>query len=122
MLASNCDEPTYVKLVEALYAENQINLTSVDDWIRKWQPTLVFFLGKSHGQRSLAGCSTGGHKELDTTEQLRRHKVDDKKLGEMGRPITLIERENPIKWFVAVVWWLKTMAKSVRPRMPSRCI
>ena len=82
MLASNCDEPTYVKLVEALCAENQINLTNVDDWIRKWQPTPVFFLGKSHGQRSLAGCSTGGHKELDTTEQLRKHKVDDKKLGE----------------------------------------
>ena len=25
-------------------------------WRRKWQPTPVFFLGKSHGQRSLAGC------------------------------------------------------------------
>ena len=26
-------------------------------WRRKWQPTPVFFLGKSHGQRSLAGYS-----------------------------------------------------------------
>ena len=26
--------------------------------------------GKSHGQRSLAGCSPWGCKELDTTEQL----------------------------------------------------
>ena len=26
-------------------------------WRRKWQPTLVFLLGKSHGQRSLAGYS-----------------------------------------------------------------
>ena len=25
-------------------------------WRRKWQPTPVFFSGKSHGQRSLAGC------------------------------------------------------------------
>ncbi|KAL0606166.1 40S ribosomal protein S12 [Plecturocebus cupreus] len=30
-LASNCDEPMYVKLVEALCAEYQINLTKVDD-------------------------------------------------------------------------------------------
>ena len=27
-------------------------------------------LGKSHGQRNLAGYSPWGHKELDTTEQL----------------------------------------------------
>ena len=26
-------------------------------WSRKWQPTLVFLPGKSHGQRSLAGYS-----------------------------------------------------------------
>ena len=29
MLASNCDEPMYVKLVEALCAEHQINLIKV---------------------------------------------------------------------------------------------
>ena len=26
-------------------------------WRRKWQPTPVFLLGKSHGQRNLAGYS-----------------------------------------------------------------
>ena len=26
-------------------------------WRSKWQPTPVFLPGKSHGQRSLAGCS-----------------------------------------------------------------
>ncbi|CAD7674270.1 unnamed protein product [Nyctereutes procyonoides] len=31
VLASNCDEPTYIKLVEALCAEHQINLIKVDD-------------------------------------------------------------------------------------------
>ncbi|XP_061051617.1 small ribosomal subunit protein eS12-like [Eubalaena glacialis] len=31
MLASNCDEPMYVKLVEALCAEHQINLSKADD-------------------------------------------------------------------------------------------
>ena len=35
-------------------------------WRRKWQPTLVFLLGKSHGQRSLEGYSPWSHKELDT--------------------------------------------------------
>ena len=39
-------------------------------WRRKWQPTPVFLPGKSHGQRSLAGYSSRGHKESDTTEQL----------------------------------------------------
>ena len=34
----------------------------------KWQPTPVFLPGKSHGQRSLAGYSPWGCKELDTTE------------------------------------------------------
>ena len=37
---------------------------------RKWQPTAVFLPEESHGQRSLAGYSPWGHKELDTTEQL----------------------------------------------------
>uniref|UniRef100_A0A2K6CSX4 40S ribosomal protein S12 n=1 Tax=Macaca nemestrina TaxID=9545 RepID=A0A2K6CSX4_MACNE len=31
VLATNCDEPMYVKLVEALCAEHQINLIKVDD-------------------------------------------------------------------------------------------
>ena len=33
-----------------------------------WQPTPVFLLGESHGQRSLAGYSPLGHKEADMTE------------------------------------------------------
>ena len=37
-------------------------------WRRKWQPTLVFLPGESHGQRSLVGYSPWHHKELDTTE------------------------------------------------------
>ena len=35
---------------------------------RKWQPTLAFLLGESHGQRSLAGYSPWGHKESDTSK------------------------------------------------------
>ena len=32
-------------------------------WRRTWQPTPVFLQGKSHGQRSMAGCSTWVLKE-----------------------------------------------------------
>ena len=39
-------------------------------WGRKWQPALVFLPGKSYEQRSLAGYSPWGYKELDRTEQL----------------------------------------------------
>ena len=42
-------------------------------WNRKWQPALVFLPGKFHGQRSLAGYSPCGHKELEMTEQLSTH-------------------------------------------------
>ena len=40
---------------------------------RKWQPTPVFLPGEFYGQRSLAGYSPYGHKELDMTEQLSLH-------------------------------------------------
>ena len=33
-------------------------------WRRKWQPTPVFLLGKSHGQRSLADYSPRGYKRI----------------------------------------------------------
>ena len=33
-------------------------------------PTLLFFLGESRGQRCLVGFSPRGHKELDLTECL----------------------------------------------------
>ena len=45
-----------------------------DPWIRKipwrraWQPTQVLLPGESPGQRSLAGYSPWGRKQLDTTE------------------------------------------------------
>ena len=42
-------------------------------WRRQWHPTPVLLPGKSHGWRSLVGCSPWGHWELDTTEQLHFH-------------------------------------------------
>ena len=47
-----------------------------DPWVRKipqrraWQPTPVFLLGESHGQRSLAGYSPLRQKESDMTEAI----------------------------------------------------
>ena len=40
---------------------------------RQWQPTPVLLPGKSHGQRSLVGCSPRGRKESGTTERLHFH-------------------------------------------------
>ena len=39
-------------------------------WRRQWQPTPVLLPGKSHGRRSLVGCSPWGREELDTTKRL----------------------------------------------------
>ena len=36
-------------------------------------PTPVLLPGKSHGRRSLVGCNSWGHYELDTTERLHFH-------------------------------------------------
>ena len=41
-------------------------------WRRKWLPTPVFLLGKSHEQRSLADYGPWGHKESDTTEHAKK--------------------------------------------------
>ena len=45
-------------------------------WRRQWQPTPVLLPGKSHGQRSLVGCSPWGHEESDTTERLHFHALE----------------------------------------------
>ena len=49
--------------------------THLYTWIRRrqWQPTPVLLPGKSHGRRSLVGCSPWGRWESDTTEQLHFH-------------------------------------------------
>ena len=39
-------------------------------WRRQWHPTPGLLPGRSHGQRSLVGCSPWGREKLDTTERL----------------------------------------------------
>ena len=40
---------------------------------RQWHSTPVLLPGKSHGRRSLVGCSPWGHEELGMTERLHFH-------------------------------------------------
>ena len=51
-------------------------LSSLFHWRRQWHPTPVLLPGKSHGWKSLVGCSPWGRKESDTTEQLHFHALE----------------------------------------------
>ena len=45
-------------------------------WRKQWHPTPVLLPGKSHGQRSLEGCSPWGRWGSDTTERLHFHALE----------------------------------------------
>ena len=62
---------------------------------RQWHPTPVLLPGKSHGQRSLVGCSPWGLEESDTTERLPFH-FSLSCIGEgNGNPLQCSSLENP---------------------------
>ena len=42
-------------------------------WRRQWHPTPVLLPGKSHGRRSLVGCTPWSRKESEMTERLHFH-------------------------------------------------
>ena len=64
-------------------------------WRRQWHPTPVLLPGKSHGRRSLVGCSPWGLKELDTTERHHFH-FSLSCIGEgNGNPLQCSCLENP---------------------------
>ena len=62
-----------VKLKDACSLEESYDQPRQYIQRRRWQPTPVLLPGKSHGRRSLVGCSPWGLKESDTTEQLHFH-------------------------------------------------
>ena len=74
-------------------------------WRRWWHPTPVLLPGKSHGQRSLVGCSPCGHQESNTTEWLHFH-FTLSCIGEgNGHPLQCSCLENPRDggaWWVAI--------------------
>ena len=62
---------------------------------RKWHPTPILLPGKSHGRRSLVGCSPWGRWESDTTEWLPFHFLFSC-IGEgNGNPLQCSCLENP---------------------------
>ena len=80
-------------------------LPMYDSWRRQWHPTPVFLPGKSHGQRSLVGCSPWGRWESDMTEWLHFH-FSLSCIGEgNGTPLQCSCLENPRDggaWWAAV--------------------
>ena len=74
---------------------------------RQWQPTAILLPGKSHGWRSLEGCSPWGRQESrqDTTERLHFH-FSLSCIGEgNGYPLQCSCLENPRgegAWWAAV--------------------
>ena len=75
-------------------------------WKRQWQLTLVLLPGKSHGRRSLVGCSPWGCKESDTTERLHFHFLLAC-IGEgNGNPLQCSCLENPRD---CGAWWAASM-------------
>ena len=72
---------------------------------RQWHPTPVLLPGRSHGRRSLVGCSPWGLEESDTTERLHFH-FSLSCIGEgNGNPFQCSCLENPRDggaWWAAV--------------------
>ena len=88
---------------------------------RQWQPAPVPLPGKSHGWRSLAGCSPRGRYKLDTTEWLHFHFSLSCIGGGNGNPLQCSYLENPRDggaWWAAVYGvaqsqtWLKWLSSS----------
>ena len=72
---------------------------------RQWHPTPALWPGKSHGRRSLVGCSPWGRWESGTTERLHFH-FSLSCIGEgNGNPLQCSCLENPRDrgdWWAAV--------------------
>jgi len=90
-----------------MYAYHYLNNTGLKEykWRRRWHPTPVLLPGKSHGRRSLVGCSPWGREESDTTEWLHFH-FSLSCIGEWnGNPLQCSCLENPRDggaWWAAV--------------------
>ena len=69
---------------------------------RQWHPTPVLLPGKSHGRRSLVGCSPWGRQELDTTEWLHFHFSLSHNGEGNGNPLQCSCLENPRD---SRAWW-----------------
>ena len=86
-------------------------------WWRQWHPAPVLLPGKSHGRRSLVGCSPWGCEESDTTERLHFH-FSLLCIGEgNGNPLQCSCLENPRDggaWWAAVYGVAKSRTRLKR--------
>ena len=101
-----CRVLTKIKLYIVLrtYGRYRKGLTQWKKYCRRrqWHPTPVLLPGKSHGQRSLVGCSPWGRQESDTTERLHFH-FSLSCTGEgNGNPLQCSCLENPRD---GGAWW-----------------
>jgi len=96
---------TLKSLLQYHSSEASILQRSAFFWRRRWHHTPVLLPGKSHGQRSLAGCSPWGHQDSDTTERLHFHFSLSCIGGGNGNPLQCSCLENPRDlgaWWAAV--------------------
>ena len=93
---------------------------------RQWHPTPVLLTGKSHGRRSLVGCSPWSRYESDTTERLHFH-FSLSHIGEgNGNPLQGSCLENPRDegaWWATIygVTQSRTHLKQLSSSSSSRC-
>ena len=101
-------------------------LLYISSWTRQWHPTPILLPGKSHGRRSLVGCSPWGRKESDTTERLH-FQFSLSCFGEgNGNPLQCSCLENPRDrgvWWAAIygVAQSRTRLKRLSSSSNSRC-
>ena len=92
---------------------------------RKWHPTPVPLPGKSHGWRSLVGCSPWGREELYMTEQLHFH-FSLSCIGEgNGNPLQYSCLENPRDvgaWWAAIYWVAQSQTRLKWLSSRRRCV
>ena len=82
---------------------------------RQWHLTPVLLPGKSHGWRSLVGCSPWDHEESDMTEWLHFH-FSLLCIGEgNGNPLQCSCLENPRDGVAQSRTWLKWLSSSMFP-------
>ena len=86
----------------------------------QWHPTPVLLPGKSHGWRSLVGCSPWGRKESDTTERLLSLFTHWRRIWQPTPVFLPGESQGQGAWWAAVYGvaqsrtWLKRLSSSSR--------
>ena len=105
MFAFYSDNTWFLSVFRNLWFSDSLETPSLAIRRKQWHPTPVLLPGKSHGWRSLVGCSPWGCEEWDMTEQLHFHfSLSCIEKGN-GNPLQCSCLENPRDggaWWAAV--------------------